>query len=747
MSENLTHILSNSNWRVLMNTILSIFKHDVKGICRNMFALIIAIGLCIIPSLYAWFNIYSNWDPYANTSSIKIAVYSEDEGFTTDGKEKQNMGDSIINNLRSNDKLGWTFTEDKESTIDGVKSGEYYAAIIIGTNFSRSMINFLNNNMEAPSVTYYENAKKNAIASKITQSGMSTLQETINETFIETVVVTLLDSTDAASLTRENILSDISDKLRDINSNISDYDNTIKQFNESNQGLSETLRKTDNLVNDIHNDMSKDRLNESKASVDSVIEQYITNINSSLTRLTDINTALEKSISNLKDKIAILKDSDSPIDKQDVITALNNLTKQMNDAAAASEQLSDDLKPVLEHFKEEDIKNGGYNQALYDSLISSLGLMPELINGSAKTVETFTQWYSQSDANPKEMLNYLDNILTQCQTSITSLNNILTTSITGSVNQAGQLFKSAITTIYDSLINASDSLTTVSAIINGVDNTLTNVNITLNTMSGLINNIKNTLDKADKELNTIKEDGRYELVSKLLDKDSSEYGEFFSSPVQVTTENVYKAVNYGTAVAPFYTTLALWVGGLLLTALIKTSPDDLIEYKNATLTRKYFGRYLIFWLMGQIQAIITVLGDLYLLKIYCVHPGILMLTASIVSFVFTLLIYTLTLSFGDVGKALAVVLVVIQIAGSSGTYPIELLPSFFRNVYIYFPFPYAINSIRECISGFYGYDYFILMGQLMLFVIGTLLIGLLIRKPFMKLNHYMHHRMHDTKMM
>ena len=124
-----------------------------------------------------------------------------------------------------------------------------------------------------------------------------------------------------------------------------------------------------------------------------------------------------------------------------------------------------------------------------------------------------------------------------------------------------------------------------------------------------------------------------------------------------------------------------------------------------------------------------------------------MLTASIVSFAFTLLIYTLTLSFVDVGKALAVVLVVIQIAGSSGTYPIELLPSFFRNVYIYFPFPYAINAIRECVSGFYKYDYFILMGQLMLFVIGTLFLGLLIRKPFMKLNHYMHHRMHDTKMM
>lgn len=730
-----------------MNTILRIFKHDVKGICRNMFALIIALGLCIIPSLYAWFNIYSNWDPYANTSSIKIAVYSEDECFTPEGKEKQNMGESIIENLRENDKLGWTFTKDKESTIDGVKSGKYYAAIIIGNNFSRSMINFLNDNMETPSVTYYENAKKNAIASKITQSGKSTLQETINETFIETVVVTILNSTDADSLTKNNVLSDISDKLKNISENISEYDSAIKQFNESNIGLSDTLKKTDSLVHDIQGDMSEERLNASKASADNVIDQYISNINVSLNRLIDINSSLEQGISDLRAKIEIFKNNGSAINKDDIVKALNDLINQMNNASNASEQLAATLKPVLEHFKEEDLNNGGYNQALYDSLISSLNLMPELIKGATQTLETFTNWYMQSDTKPQDLLIYLDNVLAQCQTSISSLNNILKTSVSGSVNQAGNLFKTSISSIYNSLISASDNLTSVSTIINGADSTLTNVNITLDTMSNLINNIKNTLDKADKELDELKADGKYEIMQKLLDKDSSEYGEFFSSPVKVTTQNVYEAVNYGTAVAPFYTTLALWVGGLLLTALIKTSPDELDEFKNATLTQKYFGRYLIFWLMGQIQAIITVLGDLYLLKIYCVHPGIFMLTASIVSFAFTLLIYTLTLSFGDVGKALAVVLVVIQIAGSSGTYPIELLPSFFRNVYIYFPFPYAINAIRECISGFYRYDYFILMGQLMIFVIGTLFLGLLIRKPFMKLNHYMHHRMHDTKMM
>ncbi len=123
---------------------------------------------------------------------------------------------------------------------------------------------------------------------------MSTLQETINETFIETVVVTILNSTDADELTKNNVLSDIADKLKDISDNISEYDSAIKQFSESNNNLSATLKKTDTLVGNIQSDMSDEQLNSSKSSADSVIDDYMYNINSSLSKLTDINSSLEK---------------------------------------------------------------------------------------------------------------------------------------------------------------------------------------------------------------------------------------------------------------------------------------------------------------------------------------------------------------------------------------------------------------------------------------------------------------------
>ena len=113
-----------------MKNILAIFKADVRGLVKNVLALIIIIGLCILPWLYAWFNIYSNWDPYANTGNIKIAAYSEDEGYTGEDGTAQNMGEKILDNLKEHTAIGWTMVNSGEEAIEGVKSGDYYAATV-----------------------------------------------------------------------------------------------------------------------------------------------------------------------------------------------------------------------------------------------------------------------------------------------------------------------------------------------------------------------------------------------------------------------------------------------------------------------------------------------------------------------------------------------------------------------------------------------------------------------------------------
>ena len=147
-----------------MKNIWRIFSGDMKRLVRNPFALVIAIGLCIIPSLYAWFNIYSNWDPYANTKNIKIAVATEDTGYQMDDGTTVNMGDSVIESLKENDKIGWVFTDTKDAALEGVYSGEYYAAVIISSDFTYSMYNVFREDFKGPTISYYENEKKNAVA-------------------------------------------------------------------------------------------------------------------------------------------------------------------------------------------------------------------------------------------------------------------------------------------------------------------------------------------------------------------------------------------------------------------------------------------------------------------------------------------------------------------------------------------------------------------------------------------------------
>ena len=210
-------------------------------------------------------------------------------------------------------------------------------------------------------------------------------------------------------------------------------------------------------------------------------------------------------------------------------------------------------------------------------------------------------------------------------------------------------------------------------------------------------------------------------------------GQYFPEMVQTRIHTVYPVANYGSAMTPFYTVLSIWVGGVILSSIVKVHArtEGLIDPKPAEL---FFGRYLFFFVISQIQSIVIVSGDLYLLKVQCLHPGMMYLTGALTAFTFSLLIYSLAISFGDVGKALVVVIMVMQIAGSSGTFPIELLPEIYQKIYRFFPFPYAIDAMRECICGMYGSTYLrcalVLLGMCVPFTV----LGLLLYYPARRLN-------------
>lgn len=713
-----------------MNRIFKIFVHDIVGLSRNIFALIIAGGLCIIPSLYAWFNIYSNWDPYANTSAVKVAVVSEDAGYTGEDGEYSNMGDSVLESLRTNKGLGWQILDKKDDAIEGVKSGEYYAAIVIGDDFSESMFDFIDKGLVHPSVTYYENEKKNAVASKITDTGKSTLQSNINTEFVNTVIQTAMSSTDGMLADRD-IIGGVLDNLNRLGDNLDGYKGTIASFVNSNAALSGSLHDLRVQIPDSLPDNSA-TMEALQNQTSKAADEYI----AKLDRITAATRATSQALSAQLQWVLTAIENNLPTDE--ILAGIDNaqdLLDSMNDQSdTLTEQLqniSDQLGGVID---DDSIKLAA--DSLVQIRIAAKGLLEQskiLVKAGALKSQV--------------KLELVRTALVQCSQKIAEMDGILDGSVQKAVDAMKGVISTSIDSIGESLTQVSEQLGSLSAMLGSIEQTVDGMNVGLDQMGSVMDGMSDKIVQLAGKLSDLTGDDKYRLLAQALAQDPETYGEFLSSPVQVETHQVYATENYGSAVSPFYTTLALWVGGLLLTALIKVHPDSPELINGAKPHELFFGRYLLFFVLGQVQAVITVLGDVYLLKIQCLDKGLFMLAACFTSFVFTLLIYALTVSFGDIGKALAVVMVVIQIAGSSGTYPIELLPVFFQKVYIYFPFPYAINAMRETISGRYGSDYWQFMGVLLLFVAASLALGLFIRKPFMKLNHYMHHRMHDTDMM
>ena len=222
-----------------MKNIGIIFRRDIKGLLKNFLALVIAVGICVLPALYAWFNIYANWDPYSNTGNVKIAVVNNDKGWVNDDNENLNMGDSVVDALKEKDSIGWVFLDSEDDATEGVKSGEYYAAIVIDSDFTYGMYHGVKENVENPKITYYVNDKKNAIAVKITDTAVSTVQRNVNQQFVKVLVEGIFENTNiiSADLKDDDIVGSFVEKLEAVDESLVNYSQMISDLTDGNKDL------------------------------------------------------------------------------------------------------------------------------------------------------------------------------------------------------------------------------------------------------------------------------------------------------------------------------------------------------------------------------------------------------------------------------------------------------------------------------------------------------------------------------
>ena len=686
-----------------MRNIWTIFKTDIRTLSRCFFACVVVLAIALLPSLYAWLNIYSNWDPYGSTGGIAIAVASLDRGYT-DGGEYVNKGRDVLEDLKTATSINWVIVNTEKEATDGVCAGDYYAAVVIDEDFSRKMYRMFTDWNGRPAITYYENAKKNAVATKITDTAVETLKRSISENYLEVVIGGIMEQSNllAADLTADDPEAAVKGVLYQAQDLLHACGRMMDAFETAGgSGVSESSAAAlEAAVANINKNLPDGaQLQQTAAEIQMQLNTALARVERVLDRM---NSAIENAPDQKETQQKLLDAADTMDKTADALEtwaagleasgteAGKTQAEAARQTAAECRKTAKQLRALAESPDSADLL------ADCDALVKSLRTMADKIPVTSKALQ-------------KE----LDTVAGQ-----------VADTMEGMAALAGDA-KAMKTALAETTDAVGDTMTLLRP---ATEKLLTSLESTIDDLEGLT---------TDEYMDT--------LVN-ILGGDPAVYGQYFPEMVQTSVNAVYPIANYGSAMTPFYTVLAIWVGGVILSSLIKihARTEGLIDPKPAEL---YFGRYLFFFVLSQIQAAVIVTGDLYILKVQCLHPGMLYLTGALTAFTFSLLIYSLALSFGDVGKAIVVVIMVMQIAGSSGTFPIELLPAIYQKIYRFFPFPYAIDAMRECICGMYGNYYWQQIGFLLLFAAAALVIGLLVRRPFMGLNRFMEEKLEETELL
>lgn len=700
-----------------MKNIIKIFIRDIKSIIKNWVALIIILGLMILPSLYAWFNIRASWDPYGNTGGIKVAIVNNDKGGNLQDKFIS-VGDELVTKLKENSNLGWEFVSEEEGN-NGVHKGKYYATIIIPEDFTSETLSIINNNIKRPTLIYRVNEKSNAIAPKITEKGITTIKSQVDSNIIETVDGLIFMVFNEMGVSIEGS----KDKILKLINGVIDLNNKVPEI--------------ENIINEIYNGSSSAENLISKAKDNLPLLQDTLNSSDSL--LVDTKNALEKSKGALGDVAPVIKSDLEVINRE-----LSNLEGLINTV-------------ININIDKNSILNG------LDNISIKLGEINSKINGIIKSLEPLSKFNN----NLKEIINELNAVSTKLNSAIDIISKISDTVnnaspvdksklqeikslieanrniIANILNNYDSLYIPAINKAIDQLTNISDNSITllneaksaipdIESLLNSLDNALKLGKGDIEKLNNEMPKIKVSLSNISSKLSSINKDEAIDKLLSLLKNDWEAVSNFLGSPVEIKEEVLFPIPNYGSAMSPFYSTLALWVGALILVSLLTTEPHGFKEEITFKPYEKYFGKFLTFGFIGICQTLILTLGDIFLLKCYVLNKGLFIGVSLLSSIIFILIVYTLVSIFGNVGKAISVILLVIQVAGAGGTFPVEVMPSFFKKVNPLLPFTYSISAMREAVAGVVKSNLTRDIIMLLCYGVIFVLIGLFLKGPINK---------------
>ena len=670
-----------------MKNIIEIFKNDIREIFRKTRTWIVIIGLILLPSMYAWPNILSAWDPYGHTNNIKVAVVTEDSGAEVSG-QKVNLGENLVEGLKNNKNLDWQFVKNKQEAEDGVKIGDYYASIVIPKNFSDDITSVSRGVPKKATIEYTVNEKINAISPKITNSGASAIANNISKSFVEIANGVIFEKLHEAGIKFEQNLPSI-EKMKEeifkLNDNFSNYENVVSELigkTEQGQKILNTIQQT---LPDIDRFATNSIMLADKADI---TINNIQSFNEKLLPLISNHLKVVEDVSGEANSLAQKIQS-----KPDNVEETKEKLKLLNTRLEAGEERLRVVKNIFEYLNELSGENILQNQ---------LNKINTLENDLTKVKEVNNKIYTNID-NYDEMADDIKKDFVDRTKRIneisTNIDNRLNDDIAPLVAKVLTKADININEISKLIIGAQNELPEVEAKILSTEVKIQRAHAKLITIQKELPEAKEKIKKLTEEIKKAEAGTNTNMLFNLLKVDYKQQAEFFANPVQLSENKLYHIKNYGSAMTPFYTVLSIWVGALLMSSLLTTKVED--EEGKYKPCEKYFGRWILFLVISLFQTLVITLGDMYILGTQAVSPYRFVFYGLLISALFSSIIYTIVHLLGNVGKAICIILLVLQLGSSGGTFPIQMTSSFFQALYPKVPFTYSIGLLREAVGGVY----------------------------------------------
>ena len=670
-----------------MKNIIEIFKNDIREIFRKTRTWIVIIGLILLPSMYAWPNILSAWDPYGHTNNIKVAVVTEDSGAEVSG-QKVNLGENLVEGLKNNKNLDWQFVSNKQEAEDGVKIGDYYASIVIPENFSEDLTSVSRGFPKKATIEYTVNEKINAISPKITNSGASAIANNISKSFVEIANGVIFEKLHEAGIKFEQNLPSI-EKMKEeifkLNDNFSNYENVVSELigkTEQGQKILNTIQQT---LPDIDRFATNSIMLADKADI---TINNIQSFNEKLLSLISNHLKVVEDVSGEANSLAQKIQS-----KPDNVEETKEKLKLLNTRLEAAEERLRVVKNIFEYLNELSGENILQNQLnKISTLENDLTKVKEINNKIYNNIDNYDEIADDIKKDFVERTKRINEIST-------NIDNRLNDDIAPLVAKVLTKADININEISKLIIGAQNELPEVEAKILSTEVKIQRAHAKLITIQKELPEAKEKIKKLTEEIKKAEAGTNTNMLFNLLKVDYKQQAEFFANPVQLSENKLYHIKNYGSAMTPFYTVLSIWVGALLMSSLLTTKvEDEECKYKPY---EKYFGRWILFLVISLLQTLVITLGDMYILGTQAVSPYRFVFYGLLIASLFSSIIYTIVHLLGNVGKAICIILLVLQLGSSGGTFPIQMTSSFFQALYPKVPFTYSIGLLREAVGGVY----------------------------------------------